>query len=429
MKRIKDEDIIVLGAGIGGLSAAFFLKEKLNLSSLIFEAESEWGGLCRSYIDNGNIWDYSGHLLHFREKENFELVNKLLNGYLQKHQRRAFVYFSNKYIPYPLQAYLNLLPEKVKKSCWDDFYFAPRKNLTNQNVSFDKWLENYFGKALCKLFLFPYNKKFWHIPLNELSCSWANRFIFIPPKDILATDYCQDKFGYHAEFYYPSKGGISRLADALAKKIGNINLNSRVEKINLQNKEVVFSSGSKYRFNLLISTIPLPELRNILCPLPSYIDKLLAKLRWITIDNLNICLRKKNFLGWHWIYYPDKDIPFFRLGFFHNINPSQKQGSIYIDISRFGKKVKYKNKDISTWLKKLGIIDNSKDILSYHCNVIKYAYPIVDKNYISSVPKIRKWLEKQGIFLAGRFGYWDYFSMEDTINFSRNLVNRISRLL
>ncbi|MFH1288587.1 MAG: NAD(P)-binding protein [bacterium] len=55
--------IIILGAGLTGLSAAYHL----NTNYHIFEKEDEVGGLCRSHIVNGFSFDYTGHLLFFKK--------------------------------------------------------------------------------------------------------------------------------------------------------------------------------------------------------------------------------------------------------------------------------------------------------------------------------------------------------------------------
>jgi len=73
----SNKRIIVLGAGVAGLSAAWHL-QKNGQDCVIFEKEKEVGGLCRSKQINGFIFDYDGHLLHFRNKYVLALVKRLL---------------------------------------------------------------------------------------------------------------------------------------------------------------------------------------------------------------------------------------------------------------------------------------------------------------------------------------------------------------
>ena len=59
--------IVVLGAGLAGLSAAFHLQDHLDV--VVLEREDRPGGLCRSIIKDGFTFDLTGHLLHLRRPE------------------------------------------------------------------------------------------------------------------------------------------------------------------------------------------------------------------------------------------------------------------------------------------------------------------------------------------------------------------------
>ena len=67
--------ILSFGAGLAGLSAAYHL---LGMPYNILDREREDGGLCRSYVKDGCTFDYTGHLLHFRQTAIKALVESLL---------------------------------------------------------------------------------------------------------------------------------------------------------------------------------------------------------------------------------------------------------------------------------------------------------------------------------------------------------------
>ena len=71
--------ILIVGAGLAGLSTAFHLSD---MPHRLYERESEVGGLCRSYRKDGFTFDYTGHLLHFRQPDIKALVERLLAGKL-----------------------------------------------------------------------------------------------------------------------------------------------------------------------------------------------------------------------------------------------------------------------------------------------------------------------------------------------------------
>jgi protoporphyrinogen oxidase len=50
-----------------------------------------------------------------------------------------------------------------------------------------------------------------------------------------------------------------------------------------------------------------------------------------------------------------------------------------------------------------------------HPKILKDAYVIYNNEREKAVPYLTRALEKRGIYLAGRWGKWEYSSMEDAI--------------
>ena len=71
---MESVEYLVVGGGISGLSFANWLREAAAARGarepeiLILEAEAEPGGYCRSVLQDGFVWDYSGHFFHFRHR-------------------------------------------------------------------------------------------------------------------------------------------------------------------------------------------------------------------------------------------------------------------------------------------------------------------------------------------------------------------------
>ena len=82
--------ILIIGAGLAGLSTAYHLGKGQDYQ--ICEKEKQSGGLCRSYTMNGFTFDYTGHLLHTRQDYIRSLLEMLLPGKLSVHRRQASIY-------------------------------------------------------------------------------------------------------------------------------------------------------------------------------------------------------------------------------------------------------------------------------------------------------------------------------------------------
>ncbi len=422
---------VIIGGGLAGLSLAYQLV-KLKREFVLFEKEKTVGGLCRSVRKDGFIFDYCGHLLHFRNRGILEFVRNLLKNNLVRHKRNAWIYSFKRFTRYPFQINLFGLPSYIVKKCFFDFVEVKKNGryLTCNSQNFLKWCYINFGEGITKYFMLPYNEKFWTVSLEKLSCEWAKRFIVIPTiEQVMEGTFKENKrnLGYHSFFWYPKEGGIEELAKAFMEKIGRKKVinGCALREIDVTKKVLLFSNGRKEKYDVLFISIPLPELLKLIKWLPPDVKEAFKNLRWISIYNLNLGVEGRIKPGWHWIYFPEKDYIFFRVGFFHNFSsyaaPKDKS-SIYVEVSYSEERPLNKrdiNEKIIKDLDRVELISFS-DVKTMVVNDIKYAYPLYDHNWQTSRRKIFNFLNKFGIFPIGRFGRWEYMSMEDVIKNSMN---------
>ncbi len=416
-----------MGAGIAGLSAAWHLRQK-GVPCLVFEKEDEVGGLCRSKRVRGFTFDRSGHLMHFKNAYVFNLVRKLFGGKLVKHERSAWVSVCGHYTRYPFQANLFGLPPRVARECLEGFVRAQKKRRegsTKEPANFSQWTRRTFGAGIARHFMDPYNAKFWTVPPEELTCEWLDGMIPVPSlRQVVegAKKESTKQLGYNVHFWYPRRGGIEQLPRVFAKPLKHIHTRSQVSRIDLNKKEVEMSSGRKERFDVLISTIPLPEVARLVRGLPREVRAAFHQLRWNSIFNLNLGLGPDgDVLKRHWIYFPQRGTSFFRVGFPHNFSsdlaPAGKR-SLYAEVSYSERKPINKQKAVSRItrdLKKAGLLPQKNKIYAKDINDIQYGYPIYDRHYRTAREKVLGFLNEKGIIPCGRYGSWKYMSMEEAI--------------
>ena len=429
-------EVIILGAGLSGLTCAHYLKKNYS----IFEKESRVGGLCRSAKVEGFTFDYTGHLLHLKKDENKRLIKKLLGKNLFLQKRKAWIYSKRIYTKYPFQANIYGLPPKVIKECIDGLreVSTNRKRYTvnRKPVDFREWIYRNFGRGYAKHFMIPYNEKLWTVPLDEMSAEWTKKFIPIPTlKESLAGARGRQErdFGYNVRFYYPSKGGIEELPKSFLPFVRRINLNLEAIRISLKNKKIKFSNGKEIKYQRLLSTIPLPELIKIIDRVPEKIREASKYLKYVSVFNLNVGIGRKNISDRHWIYFPEKDFSFYRVGFTSNFSSyltPKGTSSIYTEIS-YSKDIPLDKKRIVKRvirdLMKVGIITSRDRLLAKLVLDIKYAYPLYDHNYRESVVIIQRFLRTNNIYSMGRFGSWEYLSMEDVIDQGRETAQQLNK--
>jgi len=436
LENRKDENII-LGAGLAGLSAAYHLKDGYSL----FEKESEPGGIARSVHKDGYTFDYDGHLLHFRNEYTFRLISGFLDDNLAMHKRDSWVYSKGCYTQYPFQANFYGLPESTIKDCLTGLINAridSRHTGMDLMGDLETWIMKTFGAGIAEHFMLPYNRKFWTKDCRKLTCEWLNGFVPVPTLEdaVSGALSCNPKeYGYNTRFWYPVKGGISKLVNAFLQGIKNISLDKKAVAIDQYRREVVIKDGSIKRFNRLISTMPLPELLKLFVDLPADLRHAFSLLKWTSIFVVNLGFKSSSKTNRHWVYYPEDDFIFYRTGFptsFSKDVAPPKRTSVYAEISYSDTKKLDKEKTITKTvndLRKLGVIRNEKDIEICLPIDMKYGYVIYDANRNWALNTIKKYLEDFGIHTIGRYGGWKYMTMEDVILEGKDLADKLSQEL
>ncbi|MBR4682607.1 MAG: FAD-dependent oxidoreductase [Elusimicrobiaceae bacterium] len=420
--------ILILGGGITGLSTAYHLEQQGQKDYWVLEKENEPGGLCRSIRKNGFTFDYSGHLLHLHTPQGKKLVRTLLAGNLRRQTRRAWIYTENSRVPFPFQANLFALPPAIRQKCLDGLLQAKKKKLTSAPKNFEEWCLQSFGKGIYQTFLKPYNTKLWGCPPRRLTTEWCGPFIPLPS----AKEICQSavkkpnkKFGYNAHFYYPQTGGCGALTAALADSVSHLKTRCPVTQIDLSNK-TVRAGGKVFSFDFLINTLPLPNFLRLLRGQPALraqADKLAAQS--VTVYQVAFQGTPKPF---SWIYCPDKQDPFYRVGMQSSFSPQNApEGcySLYIELpGEIRPGVLQERKIEKALLKKAIIGKQDKKIFSFWTK-LPQAYVLYDKRRSGTVTQVIKNLKTYHCFCAGRYGLWEYSFIEQSLLQGKEIAQKL----
>ncbi len=431
--------ILIIGAGLTGLSTACHLKNK---DYIICEKEATPGGLCRTMEKDGFLFDFTGHLLHFRRDCIKELVFRFLKNNLIRHERHSYIYSKEVYTEYPFQYHTYGLPTEVVFECVMGFVESVVRNRRSElrsrkrvEISFEKWIYENFGPGIARHFMVPFNEKLWRRPLSEMTTDWVSWLIPMPSlEDVIkgALGYNSDKPGYNASFYYPVRGGISVLPESFLPHIHNLKLNTELLEIHTRKKKAVLSNGDTVRYEYLVSTIPLPELIMRCVDIPKRIREHAGKLAYVSIYNISMGIEREKISDRHWVYFPEKGFPFYRVGFQSNLSPNmapQGFSSCYIEISHRPDARITDKKLLSVvveGMERCNILKKGEKIVLKDVRDIQYGYVIYDRHRMKVVPNILESLEKIGIYSTGRYGAWEHSSMEDAIEEGRVVAVKMS---
>lgn len=406
---------VIIGAGISGLSFASKLKSD---DYIVIEKENEVGGLCRTIKKDGFTWDYAGHFFHFKDERIKEYFRSFFKGEdCVEKSKNTKIYFNGKMIDYPFQANIHQLEKSDFIDCLYDLYFKQENAEYN---SFKEMLYGKFGKGICERFLIPYNEKLYACDLDKLDQDAMGRFFpYADLEAIIRNMKEQNCKTYNDKFMYPLGGAIT-VIQHLLKDVNkdNIYLNEAVEEINIKDKYIT-TSKRKIQFEYLINTIPLNFFSDLIS---DYYKKI--QFSWNKVLVLNMGFDKESVdKTVDWIYFPDKDINFYRVGFYNNIL-NQSKLSVYVEIGYANNQIVNIKKEIKETLnnlKKCNLIDQHK-LVACAPIIMDPAYVHISTSTKEDILNLMKELEKNNVYSIGRYGAWTYCSMEDCYIQAMNLA-------
>jgi protoporphyrinogen oxidase len=288
-----------------------------------------------------------------------------------------------------------------------------------------------FGKSIVEKFLKPYNEKLYAVDLTQLDKDAMGRFFpYANIKQIIDNMKKEQDSSYNNTFLYPRNGAgsfMKILYDKLDKE--RVLLNTEVVKVDEENKIVTAKDGEEYKYEYLVNSMPL----NHFLPLfnNEEYSKLESEMSYNKVLVFNLGFNYKSpYKKEHWMYIPEKEYNYYRIGFYDNILGTDKL-SMYIEIG-------YNKNDVITQeeidrqldltienLRKQGIVTEDMELIAHSTIVMNPAYVHITTKTNEDVAKLKEKFEKSNIYTIGRYGGWTYNCMEDCMFEAKEISNKI----
>ena len=144
---------------------------------------------------------------------------------------------------------------------------------------------------------------------------------------------------------------------------------------------------------------------------------------WNKVLVYNLGFDRKGATEPHWMYFPDRALSFYRVGWYDNIMSGERM-SLYIEIggdrnAEFD--VPAALERVLGDLEKAGIVAGQR-LLSWHSVVLDPAYVHITAQSKREVARLRPVLATHGVYPVGRYGGWTYCSIEDNMVETRQLA-------
>lgn len=404
--------VVILGSGISGLSAGYHLKEN-DIPNVIYEKDSDWGGLCSNFIINGFRFDKFVHLSFTKEDYVKEIFAK--STPFVEHQPLANNYYKGYWLKHPAQNNLYPLPEEEKNKIIDDFKNRKQKEVSKISDYAD-WLECQYGNYFAHNFPFAYTRKYWGKEPKQLETKWVGERMYSPSLEEVmegSQKEVEKNFYYASSMRYPEKGGYKSFFNGIREGL-DIKFNKEVAKINPDKKEVIFSDGTKDAYSKLISSLPLPEIVRMIENVPDKVLKAASDLKYTSGYMVSLGLNRADVAKDLWFYIYDEDILSARV-----YSPSIKsKDNVPSGCSSIQAEVFFANDSeilpqevvLENTINKLSeIYSFSKDeIVVNDIRFEKYANVIFDHKIYENRKVVLDYLKSTGIKTIGRFGKWEY---------------------
>lgn len=394
---MENRNVVIIGAGPAGLTAAYELLKNSDIKPIVLETEKFVGGISRTYEYHGNHMDVGGHRFFSKNDKVNALWEELMpiqgspsfddkvlniskpfkeNGpdpekedeVMLLRNRVSRIYFLGKFFDYPIslkpQTFINMGFCRTVKSGFGYLGSCIHKREEN---SLEDFYINRFGKPLYELFFEDYTAKLWGVHPSKLSADWgAQRVKGLSLGKTLLNAITKPfkKSNKEVEtslinqFEYPKYGPgqlYTKMASEIEKMGGKIIYQEEVDKIEKDDnkiKAVITKTGNRYECDACFSSMPIKDLFASFgkenCDEKAYeIATALPYRDFITVglllDKLKIKNKTKiktlnNIVPDNWIYVQERTVKMGRIQIFNNWSPymvSDPMNKVWIGLEYF----------------------------------------------------------------------------------------------
>ena len=493
MNTEKSRTAIIIGAGPAGLTAAYRFLLDTDIKPVILEESEYIGGISRTAVVGGNRMDIGGHRFFSKNDE----VNAMWQALMPRQgkpsiddltlgvekplseggpdpetedrvmllrNRISRIFFLRKFFDYPI----SLKPETFKNMGFANtmragFGYLGSCIVKKKEDSLENFYINRFGRPLYEMFFEDYTTKLWGRSPAQISADWGAQRVKglslskavwnvlskpFRPKDKVETSLIE-------QYYYPKKGPgqlWETLADEIRRRGGEIIMNTRVERIRVENgrvSAVTAADGREFTGDYFMSTMPVKDLvAGVGEAAPADVRRIAAGLPYrdfITVGLLVNKLKLQNKTKVRtltgdvpdcWIYVQERDVKIGRLQLFNNWSPymvADPKHTMWIGLEYFC------NEGDELWsmsdedfidfaigeLVKIDVIDRSDVIDSTRIRV-KKAYPAYFDTY-SEFDTVKDYLSGiENLWCLGRNGQHRYNNMDHSMLTAMEAVRAIA---
>lgn len=371
--------------------------------------------------------------------------------------RVSRIYYNRKFFDYPVSlTFKTIKLMGVKNTMIVGFSYLKSIFIKKKEVNLENFYINRFGKKLYEMFFRDYTEKLWGRKPSEIDASWGKQRVKGLSIIKLISSYLKKVFRIKEKsketsliesFYYP-KYGPGEMWDEMKNEIekmgGKILFGYNVVKIKKQKntiQSVVCEHNNKKETiegDVFVSSMPIKDLISGLNNVSQNVKKIALGLPYRDFMTIGLILKKinlnnntnmktvNNILPDCWIYVQESDVKMGRIQIFNNWSPylvSDFKNTISLGLEYFCNEnddlwnlddSKFKELAVKELID-MNIVDSEKDVVDYHVERVKKAYPAYFDTY-DDFDVVKKYLLSiDNLYCVGRNGQHRYNNMDHSM--------------
>lgn len=446
------QKIVVLGAGVSGLAAGYFLARTGKYQVTVLEKAPVIGGLCGTFEKNGFMLDYGAHKLYSVIPGIMEEIQALMGDRLLELPKKNRLFLRGQLVDYPLRLgnLAGALGPLMFLRIGLGFGIEILKGLFNRKppASYEEYIIQRFGRPTYDLIFQPLAEKVWgdpaslHAEMARTRVPASGGFEVILKLLGLKKETAET----NAElFYYPRKG-FGDFPNAMAERTqqdgGKIHCNTQVTGLKQSADKIVaveaLVEGEKTTFpsDYVISSIPLPLVGKLIFgERDVQFNRAVQGLQFRHLILVYIFLKRSLVLEDQWIFFPEKDIVFSRLFEQKQMNPEMGPSDRTVLSADFttteGSELWQASDEelaqkVIEGLIKTGLVDEA-DVDGHYVYKQQNFYPRYDQEYVEKIKTVSQKLQQvTNLLTTGRIGMYNYNNSDHCTDMGRFIAEHLA---
>ncbi|MGC2108198.1 MAG: FAD-dependent oxidoreductase [Candidatus Korobacteraceae bacterium] len=421
--------VVVLGAGPAGVGAAYELARSGRARVTVLEQRDTVGGNAGSFQLDGVWVDYGSHRLHPAcDPAILQNLRELMGDDLLDRPRHGRIRLENQWIHFPLKPG-DLLLRMPKR-----FAFGVARDLIHKRAmsnghgeSFASVLEHSLGSTICRGFYFPYARKLWGLPPEQLAATQARRRVSGNSVGKILRKVANAVPGLKkpgaGRFFYPRRGygQITERLCVAAKAAGaEFVMGAKVTAVERDGNQVAAVTyeldGQSHRIATknVWSTLPVSLLlRSIRPEAPAETVQAATRISFRGMILIYLTLEQDQFTEYDAHYFPEDSIPISRLSEPKNYSASSEPRGATVLCAElpadpgsreWGMSDVQLGELLRACLERAGLPVRAR-VLRATTRKLRQAYPVYVRGYEKDLAIADQWLgEIEGLLTFGRQG-------------------------